>query len=413
MPPRDRRQTNRDTDDYTKKSFELLLTYLRDNGAEPHRVPARPGTLASACLLPDCPRTTKTSLTIDGQTAHYHCNACSADGTPTTYMARMWKISASNAHALIDHYPINALRNGRPHMTQEMLETRQDTYPLGVAMEHYISNLQTSYTALQWLTKLAITPETAKAARVGYSTGENLRQHLLNESLTEEQIRDTSLFVPQSGEERFAGNIVVGDADHTGAITWIISTNPARDIQIPGYRLDANPPSVSALPTKGRTAVLGLQRSYERTKPTLLTDDVRAYLAAMSTGAQAVLIVHRPRREDPEAMQRRLDFTAEIISNRTRMKSLVIATHHSNISAGLRDRIEARLPNTPILAAGKAMTLRLASPATRNFQALFNEDTFKERAQKARAQLGHDTSPNGTATDQNGESESQKDEQDE
>ena len=393
MPPQQRTRTNRDTDDYTKKSFELLLMTLRDKGANPHRLPTRPGVLSAACVLDTCKTSSPTSLTLDGQTAHYHCNACEADGSPTTYIARLWGVSASNAHALIDHYSLDDMKNGRPAMTPEMLEHRQDTYPLGVAMTHYKKLVPQSFAALQWLTKLAVTPDTAHKANVGFSDGENLRQHLLNHNVTEEQMLTTQLLSPSTGEERFAGNIVIGDADHTGAITWLISTNPTRDINIPGYRISPNPPPINAIPFRGRTALVGIQRTYDRTKPALLTDDVRAYLAALAHGAQSILLVHRTRNEPPAAQQSRLDSVAKTVDERTRMSSLVILTHHSPISSGLQDRLQTLRPTLPVLAAGKAMTLRVASPATRNMDTLFAADTFQDRAKQARAQMDSQNTP--------------------
>lgn len=387
MPPRRRERTNTDSDEYVKKSFELMLSLLRDNQANPHRMPTRPSMLASACLLPDCRSQTAAPLSIDTRTAHYHCNACDASGTPTTYMARLWQISASNAHALIEHYPLEKLKNGRPPMTAEMLETRQDSYPLQVAMTHYAAQMETSLQALRWLTKMELTPETAHEARIGFSTGEGLREALSAKGLEDAQIAATNLFSPSTGEEKFAGNIIIADADHTGAVTWLISTNPARDTAIPGYRITPNPPSIAAMPFQGRSALLGIQRSYDRSKPTLLTDDVRAYVGALAHGAQGLLIVHRSRREEPQALEHRLNIMAETLVRRTRTAALVIATHHSQVAAGLRNRIETQMPDLPVLAAGKSTTLRIASPATRNFNSLFNQNTFRERAEAARKQL--------------------------
>lgn len=387
MPPRPRERTNTDSDEYVKKSFELMVSLLRDNQANPHRLPARPSMLASACLLPDCRSQGPAPLSIDTRTAHYHCNSCDASGTPTTYMARLWQVSASNAHALIEHYPLEQLKNGRPPMTAEMLETRQDSYPLQVAMTHYSAQLETSFQALRWLTKMEMTPEAAREARIGFSSGEGLREALAAKGLDQPQIEATNLFSPATGEERFTGNMIIADADHTGAVTWLISTNPARDTAIPGYRITPNPPPIVAMPFQGRSALLGIQRSYDRSKPTLLTDDVRAYVGALAHGAQAILIVHRARREEPQALQHRLNIMSETLARRTRTAALVIATHHSQVSAGLRDRIEAATPDLPVLAVGKSTTLRIASPATRNFNSLFNPDTFRERAAAARQQL--------------------------
>ena len=387
MPPRRRERTNTDSDEYVKKSFELMLSLLRDNHANPHRMPTRPSMLASACLLPNCNSQTTAPLSIDTRTAHYHCNACDASGTPTTYMARLWHISASNAHALIEHYPLDQLKNGRPPMTAEMLETRQDSYPLQVAMSHYAAQMNNSFQALHWLTKMEITPEAAREARIGFSNGEGLREALSAKGMDDAQIATTNLFSPTTGEERFAGNIIIADADHTGAVTWLISTNPARDIAIPGYRITPNPPLITAMPFQGRSALLGIQRSYDRSKPTLLTDDLRAYVGALAHGAQGILIVHRGRREEAQALEHRLNITAETVLRRTRTAALVIATHHSQVAAGLRDRIEAKMPDLPVLAVGKPTTLRIASPATRNFNSLFNQDTFRDRAAAARKQL--------------------------
>ena len=401
MPPRPRDRTGNDSDEYVKKSFELMLSILRDQEANPRRTPQRPAILTSGCLLPDCRSQNQTPLSIDTRTAHYHCNACEASGTPTTYMARMWRVSASNAHALIEHYELEHLRKGRPKMTTEMLATRQDSFPLLIAMQHYCDQLDSSYAALRWMTKMELEPDRARRWGIGYCTGEGLREALEAKNIDDEQMTATGLFLPATGGERFAGRMVLADYDHTGAVTWLVSADPSRDTGIPGYRISPNPPGIRALPTQGRSALLGLYRSYDRSKPTLLTDDLRAYTGAVAHGAQAILIVRRPRREDPEALQHRMDIMAETVARRTRSAALVIATHQSQLSAGLRDRLEKAIPDTPLLAVGKSTTLRIASPATRNFATLFDQETLPQRAASARAALdAHPTvTPNGAAPD--------------
>ena len=401
MPPRPRERTGNDSDEYVKKSFELMLSTLRDQEANPRRTPQRPAILNSGCLLPDCRSQNQSPLSIDTRTAHYHCNACEASGTPTTYMARLWRVSASNAHALIEHYDLDELRNGRPKMTAEMLETRQDSYPLLLAMQHFSAQVEGSYNALRWMTKMELEPQMARRLGIGYCSGEGLREALQAEHIDEDQMSATGLFLPATGGERFAGRIVLADYDHTGAVTWLISADPSRDTAIPGYRIAPNPPGITALPTQGRSALLGLHRSYDRTKPTLLTDDLRAYTGAVAHGAQAILIVRRPRREEPDALRHRMDIMAETVARRTRSSALIIATHHSQLSAGLRDRLERALPDTPLLAVGKSTTLRIASPATRNFATLFDQETMPQRAISARATLdAHPMlSQNGAASD--------------
>lgn len=384
------RTNRRDAPDYTKKSFQLMLSLLKNTGSNPQRSPTRQSVLHSDCPLPGCRANSNSPLQVDTRTARFACRACGADGTPTAFVARLWQISASHAHALIDHYELERLLEGRQPMTSAMLQTRVDSYPLGVAIRHYKSQLDRHYTPLQWLTKLAITPDQARAAHIGYSSGDGLTESLTAAGLTDDDIRRSQLFVPATGHERLTGNIILADTDHTGAATWLISTDPGRDTAIPGYRLRSALPPIYAMPFRARSAIIGLHHANRPSLPLIITDDIRTYLAAaVSEGVQALLLIQRTRAEPPEQRELRLDYTANNITSRARMSAVVIAAHDPTLAIGLHARLASSHPDTPLMAAGKSLALQLASPASRSFDSLVNPATFQARAERALTQLRH------------------------
>ena len=381
------RRVNRDSNEYTQKSFELLLSTLKRHGCNPQRAPDKQAVLISQCPLPDCNGNTPTPLQVDTRTGRYHCRSCRAEGTPTTFLARRWQVAASHAHALIEHYPVDQMLDGRPPMTPAMLAERIDTFPLGAAMRHYSSELTKHYPAIQWLAKLSLNPTEARRAHIGYSSGDGLEEALASEGVTGEQVASARLLRPATGQDRFAGSIVIADTDHTGAVTWLVSTGPNRDNEVPGLRINPQQPPVHCLPFHNRSATIGLNNVSNRSKPALLTDDVRTYAVAAAKEIQTLLTIRRNRNETPEVTQRRLDITAQTILSRARMSALVIAVHDPALAIGLRDRIAASRPDLPVLADTRALALRIASPATRNLHSLFDVDTFAQRAQAARQRL--------------------------
>ena len=405
MPPRTNNQV---PEEFTRKSFELLLELLKTSNSNPHRSPQKTSTLLANCPLPGCNPQGQTPLQIETRTARFHCNACGAEGTPTAFAARLWLISASHAHALIDHYEIPDLLEGRPPMTPDMLQTRMDTFPLGVAMRFYRDQLTLNYPPLSWLAKLQITPAAAKRANIGYSPGDGLKEALAQAGLSQDQIKSSTLFAPNTGLDRFSGNIVLADTDHTGAVTWLVAADPGPDSQRPGLRLNPNLPHLVCLPFKGRSALIGLHRAASRTMPALLTDDIRTFAAGAANGLQPLLVVQRIRNEPPDMRSRRLDYITENITNRARMSALIIATHDPFTAAGVRDRIAASMPDLPLLASSKSLALRIASAQSDTIHNLLNEDTFHDRAQRARQELAahpafrpqpsHDA-PNSTGDD--------------
>ena len=382
------RQRNNENPEYTRKSFELMLSVLKEAGANPQRTPTRPSILQSGCPLPSCAAPSPNPLTIDTRTARYTCRACGSEGTPTAFAARLWQVSASQAHALIEHYPLDQLLAGRQPMTPQMLQSRIDSFPLGLAMAHYTAQIDRHFAPLQWLSKMSITPDQARAAGLGYSSGEGLREHLAESGLSDEDIARSNLFASNTGQERFTGNMILADTDHTGAVTWIISTDPARDTAIPGYRLSPTLPQVYAMPFRARSAIIGLHHVGSASLPLIITDDIRTYLAAATTDdLQALLLIQRTRNEPPDQRKLRLDYTASNVNSRARMSTIVIAAHDPLLAAGMRDRLAASHPGIPILAGSKSLALQLGSAASRSFAAILDPDTFDARAARARTQL--------------------------
>ena len=382
------RQQRQNSSEYTRKSFELLVSTLKTLGCDPHRARDRHSVIVAACPLPGCASPSPTPLQVDTRTARYHCNGCNTQGTPTAFAARLWLMSASQAHALIEHYDVDDMLNTRPPLTREMLKRHTDTFPIGLAMGHYAQQLDNQYPPLQWLTKLGIAPDAARKANLGYSTGEGLMDALSQAGLSDKQIEDTHLRALNTGQERLAGNLVLADTDHTGAPTWIVSTNPAPDNRLPGYDINPNLPRIQALPFRNRSAIIGLHHINQPDKPAIITDDFRAYAAAATTeGVQALLLVQRTRNEPPEQRDRRLDYTAENIASRSRMAKLVVATHDPYLAIGLSERLSHAFPNLPVLADSKALTLQIASATSRNFPSLFDADTFQERATRSHENL--------------------------
>ena len=392
------RQRNPENPEYTKKSFELMLSTLKKEGCNPQRSTTRQSILQSACPLPHCKTSTDTSVSIDTRTARYTCRACGSEGTPTAFAARRWHVSASQAHALIEHYPLEDLLVGRPPMTPDMLQTRTDSFPLGVAMAHYADQLEKHFTPLQWLSKMSVTPDQARAANVGYSSGEGLREALATAGLDDDQISRSQLFTPSTGHERLTGNIILADTDHTGAVTWIISTDPNRDTGIAGYRLNPTLPPIYAMPFRARSAIVGLHHINSASLPLFITDDFRTYLAAAVTDdVQALLLIQRTRNEPPEQRTQRLDYTASNITSRARMSAIIIAAHDPLLAAGIRDRLAASHPSTPILAGSKALALQIGSAASRSFPNVLAPDTFEARSQRAQHQLQQILNNHGSA----------------
>lgn len=327
---------------------------------------------ANCPFHPPVPNAKRRTMTIHSETALFACSLCGARGNPYAFAARAWGVTANDAHLLLLHngQHVTAARPPYPQPPQDQKNSRympnvSNTAVMTRALAHYRNNLLASYEAIRYLVKLAVDPQDAAKANLGFSTGTGLREHLAASGITEEEMATTPLFDPDTGLETFQGRLVLADTDFTGGCIWLTSLGveegqsrePWRHGRPPIYGIPALKPDL-----------LNLYSISPRTKTAVITDDARLYILLAAQQAPVALITQKRRQNT--AVDARADRYARSILRRNPRRAALLM-HDRELMAHLRAALTGQKPNFRVHAAtGEAITSQL-DPATRDTARMF------------------------------------------
>ena len=262
--------------------FPNMLKVAKEMGCQIQPSSGNPNILTGLCPFHES-RTLHEAKTlhVDLQTARFWCGACEIAGNPMIFIAKVWGMSAQETYEFIitDGCEVTAQRprhrqqNGR--WNEEGPPEGQNTAILTLASRYYGQNVETSFTALNYLARLGIEPRRAVELGFGYCTGEGLREYLQQKGATQDEIEESPLFQEVTGMEILSGCPVLSDLDFTGATIWMMGMPPDEG--------DTGAPWKSGRPrTRGiqgrRNQLFNLKQVNQRSKYIVVTDDPRLHL---------------------------------------------------------------------------------------------------------------------------------------
>ena len=190
------------------------------------------------------------SFTVYSDSQRFYCFGCGAGGAVLDFIQRVENLSLPETLRRLDGSPATTPRaTNRPaptrHRKPASLPPRNPTL-LTAAARFYAGQLRRSPEAQAYLASRGVGPAAAAHLGLGYAPGSGLRQALESRGFSENQLRNSGLFL-RKGAERFAGTVVVPDVSG-GLVHWL-----AGRAVYPGAK-----PRFQSLP--GPKPVLGLGR---------------------------------------------------------------------------------------------------------------------------------------------------------
>ena len=340
--------------------LSTLLELANATGCQMEQKVNRPSELRGFC--PFHAATTLTNartLTISPTPPRYRCEFCRAQGNPSTFAARLWRVSIRDAQELL----LNAADVGpdRPPFPDDVEPRTNNSAVMTRANAHYGENLYKHYFPLLYLAQIGVNPDDAQRAGIGYSDGASLLQYLQQTDVADDEISASPLFL-DSGGERFAGRITIADRDHTGGAVWICSTTaqvPSSYAQWPPRR-----PSITGLRCS-HPYMLGLLQVQNRPRLLIITNDPRIYIICKSVDMSTIMITTPT--TDAAAI-------AENIANKEPQRISVVINGRDQ-TEDLRKQLSAHLPNTELQFFGGPALSTILNPATRDLKALSDFST--------------------------------------
>ena len=312
------------------------------------------------------------SLTVDTGTGRFNCRTCGAGGTPNTFMARCWGVSARDAHVLMEENP-EALTDRPaypdsyfPSLSSAGAILPQNSAVLGKADQFYGEQLYTNYEPLEFLSNLGVRPAAADAVGVGYCPGAGLADRLADNgiypALEDREIDNSPLFNELNGQERFAGRLTIADQDLTGGIIWMGSIaleTPNNNSET--YFRHQRPATYGIAGHKRYLVnVYGINR---QDGECILTDDARLYILLRANELPVVLLTQRQRSAE---MLNDMVVKSAAELRRRNVKRLAIATHNMGFRRGLHHAMMETLEAKDIQSYDKPFVLATLDRKTRD-----------------------------------------------
>ena len=358
--------------------------------------PANPTGLTAKCPFhPRDQANTERTMTIDAKTALFNCTKCGARGNPYAFAAKAWRVTANDAHLLLrtngqrvtgsrPPYPtsLNGASAARPRHMPEISNSALMTR----ALDHYRRNLLTSYPALRFMAKLAVDPQAAAAAGIGYSSGEGLIDHLTQTGITAQEMQDSPLLKNPALDETLAGRIILGDLDFTQGCIWL--TSLATDEAMGNAPWRRGRPPTFGIPAM-KPDLLNLYSVTPRSKTGYITDDARLYII-LAADQLPVTLVTQKRRADTDMHDRAQRYARTFLRRQPKRAILVMHDHH--LVTLLAEALAAQRPGIRVSTAGPPEIMEQLDPVTRNLETLSQLPPIKKQGQ---VQPGPATPPQG------------------
>ena len=363
------RPTERTPADY----FPTMIRIASDVGCQLEQAPDNPTLLRGFCPFheADSPRAART-LQINTRSTRFWCLVCSAEGNPIAFASMIWGLSAVDAHQMLADdsttissrrppYPTNFFDppQDRPHTPRP-----QNSAMLTRATRYYADQLFTNYPPLQFLARMAVTPQEAAGAGVGFCPGGGLREFLADQDTSPQELQDTPLINAVTGMETFTGRITISDKDFTGAATWMTSLMPEEPT--PKMEWRARRPSTYGIPGL-RSYLVNLYCLSRRNTGVVVTDDARLYIVLATNAIPCTLITQRNRPEsDPATHAQRI---ARAVTSRG-ARQVSIAVHDRNLRALTIEALRETLRQRDVTDHGRLAIMNAINPLTRDLDIL-------------------------------------------
>ena len=372
-------ESNRSPEEVQQR-YHTMLRILNEHGYELQRNDNRPWLLSSECpkIFVGCPQAMTgqgTPFQINERSGKFSCRACRAQGNPLHFFAKIWGVTATDARILLDHLASRgesaSLR--RPPYPDKLKismwdgSVKEEPYPntalMTQATRHYAENIvkRASYQVMRYLAKIAVDPESAAAAGVGYSNGEGLTKFLLENGIREDELRQSPLFNENTGAEIYAGRLVFSDLDQTGATSWMFATNITRESET--LEIMEYPPGVYGLRQSQKPFLFGTKQVNQ--EYAIATDDPRVYTVLAANRQPGILLTQR-NRGNSESDPRYRKMAQSLL--RRRIKALTIIAHDENVRDKTRELINKQEPDMPVVTFDSAKIMDLLNPRTRNLK---------------------------------------------
>ena len=303
------------------------------------------------------------TLVVNTQTGRFQCQRCNARGTAVPFIARCWGVTITEANKMIERMgpePITALRPTPiamqdPERNDPEAFRIQNSYLLTQATDFYAQQLNVSLPALSYLARLGVTQEAADQWRIGYATGQGLREYLNRHDVSDQEIVQSPLFRPDRRNnivERYTNIITIPDLDAARATRWMLALPPVAPK--PGQPWEISPPQ--ALPLNGQRPYLFGLASTDWNEPSIaVTDDPRVILLMQE--AQIPVCHTIGRKEAEKIANRLLDKYPKLVA---------LAFQDKDLGDAIADVMAARNNPPRVVIYDSTWIERALEPATRD-----------------------------------------------
>ncbi len=369
------------------QNYPRMLQIARDMGCQLQPIPTNRAILRGLCPFHDADTLVNAkTLIVDTRSVKFHCTLCNANGDPTAFIAKAWGVSAQDAEQLIQHH--QDVGATRPHYPEGHFHQDQDSPPpqntalLTRASRFFGEQLYGNYHPLEFLARLAVTPQEAEKKGVGYCPGAGLREALTERGATAEEIEQSPLFNQNTGLETFAGNITIADRDSTGAAVWMAAVEPQPPDD--NYCWKTTRPSTYGI--SGRKPFLfNINNIPAAGNPVTITDDSRLYIVLAANEIPTILITQR--RRGNENIEPAAQRTARDLISRGYRK-ICVAVQDSGRASLITNGLKELAPNASVTRLnGKEAMDSGINPLTRDLS------RFTDFPQTSRRRRGRETRP--------------------
>ena len=362
------------TAENSQARYQAMLTLAELQGCNLQRSANRLYNLQGKCPFHRAADNGHAShLTVNEQTGKFYCGYCKTQGYPVAFCAKTWGVTATDARILVDYHleqgnPITLKRPPYPPpaaITMPDGRMLEESYPntalFTLATRHFAENLvqRPTYPVLRYFAKMAIPPEQAAAAGIGYCAGTGLKDYLLAHDITKEEIQESPLFLEMTGAETYAGRLVFSDIDQTGATSWMFANNINKESE--EFDWIPSPPGAYGLKQAMKPYLFNTKQVNQGYAAA--TDDPRLY-TVLAAGQLPVLLMTQ-RKRDGQDTEIRYRKTATSLLRRN-LKNVTIITHDEELPHHVAQRLHKQDPAIQVKIMGTEDILRILTPRTRD-----------------------------------------------
>ena len=347
--------------------FSNMLKVGQELGCQIQPSAANPSILAGLCPFHESKNLHEAkTLSISLENARFWCITCHAAGNPMAFLAKVWGISSQETYEFIQAgYAISAERPKWESQPQSKDQTgapqAQNTAILTMATKYYKRQMEQSFTALNYLARLGVTPEQAAEKGFGYCSGDGLQEYLEKSGATPEELEASSLFQDVTGMEYLSGCPVLSDLDWTGATIWMLAIIP-EDANNENY-WPIHRPKIRGLPGR-RNRLFNLGKMSTRSASVTVTDDPRLHLALEANGFTSALVTQYRTPGNAKTLTERITST---MAGRSPNR-IIMAMHDRELGDRISQIITKEKPETVPLHRGIEEIMRQINPWERDLR---------------------------------------------